>query len=641
MIVPIFPKLTLIPVSIFWVFKRIRSIPVTTKDNLGKLPHWDLDSIFPGLDSEPFHRAMRELETRLDDLDQFLIEHQIAPAPSTSTDIEAVTNTIEGYLERINASRRVLGPLRLYIWCSADTDTPNDLAQRRSSELDPYIVRVQQQMTQFQSWLGNQSALLPEVLSRSALARAHTLYLQVTTEQSRYLMSDAEESLAAELAPSGMKAWTKLHSKLWSSFKIPFERDDKVEQLPMPEIQNLALFDPDGAVRQRAAEAEMAGWASMREPLAAALNGVIGAKVVLNKRRGRSDALHAALDQARIDRATLDVLLSAIQDSLPSFRQYLKAKAIVLGKEVLPWWDVFAPVGQVDRRYTYSEAKTFITTQFERFSPHLGNYAKRAFELNWIDAEPRAGKEGGAYTHAAPDAGIARIFCNFDGSLAQVFFIAHELGHAFHSHCQAGKTRQQCESPMTLNESASLFCETLVTDQALANASSPQEELAILNTFLGATVLANVVGTTQGYFFEKEVFARRETAELSADELCEVSQRWDVAFGGDGLDPNHLHPYAWAAIPHNFMSHISFYNFPYAFGLLFSLGLYAQYQQRGSAFIPEFEALLASTGEMMPSELAARFGINLRDPGFWQASLGLVEKRIQRFEELCMAQKEQ
>ncbi|MBI5291574.1 MAG: M3 family oligoendopeptidase [Chloroflexi bacterium] len=614
---------------------------MTTTDSLGKLPHWDLDSIFPGLDSVPFHQAMRELVARLDDLDKFLVEQQIAPPPSASTDIDAVTSAIEGYLERINSCRRALGLLRLYVLCSVDTDTSNDLAQRRSSESDPYIVRVQQQMTYFQSWLGKQSALLPEVLSRSKMARAHTLYLQVTAEQSRYLMSDAEESLAAELAPSGMKAWTKLHSKLWSTFKIPLERDGKVEQLPMAEIQNLASLDPDGYVRQRAAEAEVAGWASMREPLAAALNGVIGAKVTLNKRRGRTDALHAALDQARIDRATLDVLLTAIQDSLPSFRQYLKAKAVALGKETLPWWDVYAPMGQVDRRYTFSEAQAFITTQFERFSPQLGKYANRAFELNWIDAEPRAGKAGGAYTRYVPDAGIARILCNFDGSLAQVFFIAHELGHAYHAHCQVGKTRQQCESPMTLNETASLFCETLVTDQALANAASPQEELAILNTFLGTMAFAMVVDMTQCYLFEKEVFERREKAELSADELCEISQRCQVAVFGDGLDPSHLHPYAWTALPHNFMSNISFYNFPYAFGLLFSLGLYAQYQQRGSAFIPEFEALLASTGEVMPSELAARFGIDLSEPGFWKASLGLIEKRIQRFQELCVAPKEQ
>ena len=193
---------------------------------------------------------------------------------------------------------------------------------------------------------------------------------------------------------------------------------------------------------------------------------------------------------------------------------------------------------------------------------------------------------------------------------------------------------------MTLAETASLFCETLVTDKALANAVGPQEELAILDTFLG-TAMMNVVSTYPAYLFEMEVFERREKAELSADDLCELSQRHQAAVYGDAIDSNHHHIYSWAMIPHIFLPNISFYNFPYSFGLLFSLGLYAQYQQRGEAFIPDFEALLAGTGEAMPAELAARFGISLSDPGFWKTSLGLIEKRIQRFQELCSLPKEQ
>jgi oligoendopeptidase F len=184
------------------------------------------------------------------------------------------------------------------------------------------------------------------------------------------------------------------------------------------------------------------------------------------------------------------------------------------------------------------------------------------------------------------------------------------------------------------------FCETLVTDQALVNVANLQEELAILNTFTRSAIL-NIVGTLSAYLFEQEVFKRREQAELSVDELCKISKQSDVEIFGEALDPDYIHPYAWVAIPHSFMPNISFYNFPYAFGLLFSLGLYAQYQQRKSAFVPDFESLLASTGEVMPLELAARFGINLREPVFWQASLGLIEKRIQRFQQLCNMPKEQ
>jgi oligoendopeptidase F len=267
----------------------------------------------------------------------------------------------------------------------------------------------------------------------------------------------------------------------------------------------------------------------------------------------------------------------------------------------------------------------------------LGKVARRAFELHWIDAEPRPGKQGNAYCAYVPGTDIARILCNFDGSLMQVLAMAHELGHAYHRSCQAGKTIQQWQTPITLAESASLFCEMLVTEQALANAADPLEELEILNIFL-STALLNVVDTTQAFAFEKEVYARRAKAELSAGEVCAISEECQAAFFGDGLDANHRHPFTWAAYPHQFLPNVAFYNFPYSFGLLFSLGLYAQSQSQSPTFVAEFESLLAATGDVLPADLAARFGIDLRQPGFWQASVGLIEGHVRRFEELARVQ---
>lgn len=612
---------------------------MTITEGLSKLPHWDLDNIFPGLESESFNQAVSDLCAQVDELDVFLTDHHISDK-SIAQEINAISIAIEGYLERMSAIVQRNFMLRLYVWCILDTDSSNELANRRISELDQYFVRIRLQRTQFQDWIGKQKELLPAVFTSSEIARAHSLYLRETAEQSQYLMSAAEESLAVELALSGINAWSRLHGTIWSKLEIPFEKDSKIENIPMPMIQNIAWYDPDANVRQRAAEAEEKAWATMREPLAAALNGVMGTKITLNKRRGRRDTLHAALDQARVDQDILDALQGSIQVALPSMRQYLKTKAIALGKNKLPWWDFYAPIGQADRKLTFTEAQSFIVEQFERFSPKLGAFAANAFKQGWIDAEPRAGKQGGAYCNGVPGTGISRILCNFDGSLTEVFTIAHELGHAFHNHCQIGKTPQQCETPMTLAESASLFCETLVTDQALAKATNPMEELAILNAFL-VTVMMNIVWPLSNYFFEKEAFERRKQAELTASEICDISMKSNVEAYGDAVDSDHLHPYSWASIPHSFIADVSFYNFPYEFGMLFSLGLYAQYQQRGAAFIPDFEALLASTGEATPLELAARFGINLRERSFWLASLGLIEKRIQRFQELCSAQNKQ
>jgi oligoendopeptidase F len=227
----------------------------------------------------------------------------------------------------------------------------------------------------------------------------------------------------------------------------------------------------------------------------------------------------------------------------------------------------------------------------------------------------------------------SRILCNFDGSLDQVFTLAHELGHAYHNECKIGRTMLQRITPMTLAETASIFCETIVTDAMLAEASSALEELSILETFLtGATQV--IVDISSRYLFEKEVFERREKAELSAEDFCDAMVRAQEMTYGDGLDGQYLHPYMWAWKPHYYRPGLSFYNFPYAFGLLFGLGLYAVYQDRGRDFLPAYDALLTDTGASTVAELASRFDIDIRNPIFWRKSLELIEQRIDRYLEL-------
>ena len=596
------------------------------------LPHWDLSNVYPGLESEAFSAGVRDLNSQLDALDAYLSAHQIAAGAAAPADAMALAEIIGGYLDRMNAALRLNRTLYGYVYAFVTTDSYNTTAQRLLSELDVLEVRRYQQNLRFQSWIGRIADSLPAVLEIDGPAREHAFYLQELAEQSQYLMSEVEESLAAELSLSGAKAWEKLQGTVCSQVIVPFERNGRLEKLPITALQNLR-YDPDGEVRRRAYEAELAAWESMREPLAAAMNGVKGTVATLNRRRGRIDALHAALDQSRIDRATLEAMLGVMQDSFPVFRQYLKAKAARLGKQALPWWDLFAPVGQVERRFTFPEARDFIVGQFGIFAGRLSNFARRAFDERWIDAEPRQGKRGGAFCMGLPGVEESRVLCNFDGSLDQVFTLAHELGHAYHNECRVGKTMLQRVTPMTLAETASIFCETIVTDALLASASSVDEELAILETFLvGATQV--IVDITSRYLFEKEVFEQREEAELAADDFCETMLRMQRATYGDGLDEQHLHPYMWAWKPHYYRATLSFYNYPYAFGLLFGLGLYAIYQERGDAFLPEYDALLASTGEGTAADLAARFGIDIRQPDFWKSSLQVIEARVRRYLEL-------
>jgi len=365
------------------------------------------------------------------------------------------------------------------------------------------------------------------------------------------------------------------------------------------------------------------------------MNGVKGEVITLNKRRGREDALHSALDAARIDRKTLEAMLEAMQDSFPMFRKYFHHKAKLVGKDKLAWWDLFAPVGSAGKTITYKEARDFILKNFANFSPELAAFAKRAFDNNWIDAEMRDGKRPGGYCTEIQQKEESRIFVNFDGSQDQIATIAHELGHAFHNECafQFDKTYLQQDTPMTLAETASTFCETIVTEALLAQTSDPQEELAILEGQLnGASQV--IVDIYSRFLFEKEVFERREKSELSSDDLCDIMERAQKASYGDGLDERYLQKFMWTWKSHYYSVGLSFYNFPYAFGLLFGTGLYAIFQERGEAFVQDYKQLLASTGEATAADLADRFGIDIRTKKFWADSLAIIGKRVDRYCEL-------
>jgi pepF/M3 family oligoendopeptidase len=413
---------------------------------------------------------------------------------------------------------------------------------------------------------------------------------------------------------------------------VNFELDGKLQKIPITALQNLS-HHPNPEVRRRAYEAEMAAWESVREPLAAALNGVKGSRIIIDKKRGRTDSLHASLDTSRIDREALDTLLSVMQESFPTFRRYLKAKAKRLGGERLAWWDLFAPVGKNERRYTWTEAKKFILTQFQGFDERLAKLAQRAFEHRWIDAEPRNGKRGGAFCMDVPGVDESRILCNFDGSLDQVSTVAHELGHAFHNECLVGKTMLQTGTPMTLAETASIMNETIISNAAIVQAATSEEELAILETSLSSSSQV-IVDITSRFLFEKEVFERRASSELSADDFCEIMLNSQKTTYGDGLDERYMNKYMWAWKVHYYIPSFSYYNYPYAFGLLFGTGLYSLYRERGPTFVNDYEALLSSTGEATPAELADRFGIDIHKPEFWRDSIDVVAERIDRYAKL-------
>jgi pepF/M3 family oligoendopeptidase len=602
------------------------------------LPRWDMTPIFPGLDSPEFDQAFADVVERIDTLAAFFDAEHIGSqgqAAETTTSKEQMTRALESALERLNATIQAYRTLSAYISAFVTTNTRNALAQARYSELQVQSARLAQLTTRFTAWVGTLD--VEALIARSQTAGEHAFWLRKAKTSAAHLMSPAEEALYAELNLPGGAAWGKLHGNVTSQLSVPIEMEGETRETAMSVLRALA-FEADRDTRRRAYEAELTGWEHVSVPLAAALNSVKGQVNMVTARRGWATALDAALFDAHIDQATLDAMLGAAREYFPVFHRYLNAKAYTLGMPRLAWYDLVAPVAEGTRAWSYEEANQFIVERFATFTPRLSAFAARAFRENWIDAEPRPGKQDGAYCMWV-QRDESRVFANYKPAFGGMSTLAHELGHGYHNMLLASRTMLQRDTPMTLAETASIFCETIVRNAALAEAvrdGDTKSQIEILEASLQGSCQV-VVDITSRFLLEQGVFEKRRERELSVEELNALMLDAQRQTYGDSLDPDALHPYMWAMKPHYYSAGRSYYNFPYMFGLLFGLGLYARYQQDGAGFTARYDDLLASTGLDDAATLAQRFGIDIRDGAFWRASLDLIRADVARFEELVSA----
>ncbi len=591
------------------------------------LPRWDMSVVFPGLESPEFAEGFREVETGIASLDDCV--RGILQSDVSSTDL---VNAITPVIERYNSVLAAVQTMAAYINAFVTTNSRDTLAQARQSEFQQLTTRLYKLGTRITAWIGR--ADIETLIQESAVAGEHDYWLRHAKVVAAHLMSPAEEALAADLNVTGGSAWGRLHGNVSSQLVIPVELEGKTEELPMSVVRTLA-FDPNRNVRRSAYEAELAGWQRVAVPLAAALNSIKGEVNVLAARHGWESPLDAALFDAAIDRETLEAMMTAADEAMPQFRRYLKAKARMLNVPVLAWYDLFAPVQASSHSWHWVDAERFIVEQFGAYSERLSDFARRAFDQHWIDAEPRDGKRDGAYCMALR-ADESRVFANFKESFDGMSTLAHELGHGYHNLNLARRTMLQRATPMTLAETASIFCETIVAQAALARADEAEQVEILEATLQGSCQV--VVDISSRFRFEQFVFESRLRRELSVEELGLAMLSAQREAYGDGLDPEVLHPYMWAMKPHYYSTGRSFYNFPYMFGLLFGLGLYSRYQADPEGFKAGYDDLLSRTGMADAATLAAEFGIETRTPAFWQSSFQVIADQVDRFEAMAPAQ---
>ena len=470
---------------------------------------------------------------------------------------------------------------------------------------------------------------IDKIIENNQLLREHSYRLLNIVKNSKHLLSDAEESLFAEMDISGASAWSDLQSSLTSSLKVDYKGD----KITLSGVRNLA-YDPDATVRREAFEAELAAYPQIETATAFALNSIKLQVIGEAARRGYASPLAKALDNSAMKQETLDALLTAMQEYMPAFRRYLRAKAHALGHEGgLPWYDLFAPMGKSDKKYTTEDARDYLLGIFGKFDTELHDMVKEAFENSWIDFFPREGKVGGAFDCAVHCAGQSRVLTNFDGSFSDIVTLAHELGHSFHDRQVYKNSPLNRDYSMPVAETASTFNETLVMNTAIAECTDRDTKLALIESqLMDATQV--IVDIYSRYLFEASVFAARPTEFLSADRMCQLMLDAQRQAYGDGLDENTLHPYMWLCKGHYYSGGLSFYNYPYAFGALFARGIYAKYLEEGKPFVETYKKMLRATGTSTVEDAALVCGIDLTDVNFWRSGLESMKEQIDEFCEL-------
>lgn len=581
---------------------------------------WDLSPLYKGFDDPQFIADMAALE------------QEVATLGSLASALKKDGATEAAQLAAVVRSQERIEELGFRLFAYAElrsaTNTSDNDAVDAMGKVQKVFSDCSGADAVVKTFIGSLDDL-DALIASDPFLQEYSFILHEQKAQSKYALDEKVEQALAKMNLSGGAAWENLQSYLTSTV----EADYRGEKLGLSAVRNLA-YDADPAVRKDAYDAEIACYDKVKDGVCFALNNL---KLQVNTEcelRKADSPLDMTLRQSRMKRSTLEAMITAIEEKLPMFWKYLRAKAKALGYEGgLKWWDMFAPMGENTATYTVEEAKTYLIDHFKGFAPDIAALMERAFDEAWIDFYPHSGKVGGAFCENLPMIKQSRVLTNFDGAFGDIVTLAHELGHAYHG------SQIETHRPLNLNysmpvaETASTFNETVIMAAALDEATDPKVELGLLESQLQDTtqIMCDIMSR---YWFETAAFKKTEDGFAFPDELCRMMHEAQLRAYGDGIDPDTLHPYMWLCKSHYYSSSLSFYNFPYAFGGLFAAGLYAKYLEEGESFLPKYRALLHATTVSTVEDIAKMADIDLSDVGFWRSSLGIFERRIERFLEL-------
>lgn len=623
------------------------------------IPDWDLGSIYPDINSEKYKSDLAKLTEGIKTLKAL---NDQAENPDQKNHLN-----IQNWIADFFKADDILGPLAntlaAYSYSIYSVDTTSKSLLDNLNQVESLTDQYEIQLNRFSHTVSKNRGILSEFYANFPQYRKYEFSINEMLEDDIHTLSPELEGIIAKLQQTGGRAWDRLHEQLISNLKDP-----ETGKL-FNELRNDA-YSPDARLRKESWQKEIALLKQNEIAFAASLNNLKGETLSLLEERSWNCAIDRALSSSRMKKETLDALIAAIEESLPQWRKYLKAKAEYLKnhnatastncvkEKGLAFYDLFAPLdgntntaGQTEtgcntntsdstnnraaseesllsKNWTFEEARDYIIKEFTSFSPVMGDFAKNAFDKNWIDARVHPGKVGGAYCQDFYVQKESRVLSNFTGAFSDIITLAHELGHAFHFFCIKDKDYRNANYPMTLAETASTFAETIVKQDILKTASK-EDRIKILELDLQDTcqVLVDILCR---FYFERSVFEERQNGELTSEDFCRLMADAQERSYGDGLSAER-HEYMWAVKSHYYSVDLDFYNFPYAFGQLFAAGLYSRYKKEGKAFVDIYCNLLSDTGSMSCEDLCFKAGFDITKKDFWKSGIDFYINEIQQF----------
>ncbi len=589
-------------------------------------PDWDMTPYFDSFEGDAYLAFRGALH---DDLDRLAREIEGLDALTGS---EARWAAALVGVEDANARLNHLGG---YLGCLSAADSRDERVAAEDAALAVAQAKLRKILVGVRAALGEAPDAAFDALLALPEVAAVAHYLRRLRERARFAMDPERESLAADLDTTGLSAWGRLYSRVSGKLEFDLEVPGQApRRLPVSMARSL-FEDPDPGVRRAAFQGANRAWESQADVMASCLNAISGTRLLLYERRGVEHFLDPALFDASITRRTLDTLLGVVRERAELPRAMLRRKAGLLGLDALGFQDQTAPLPFDDvPPIPYEVARGRVQSAFADFHPDLAAFAGRAFEGRWIDWSARPGKQQGGFCSSSPVIGQSRIFLTYQQTLGDLAVLAHELGHAFHSHVMRDMRPWARRYPMTLAETASTFAEQLIVDAVLGDPeASPQDRATLLDARMqdAAAYLLNI---PMRFHFEERLYQERAAGELSVTRLCELMLDAQRTWYGDALADDQLDPWFWASKLHFYIAGLSFYNFPYTFGYLFSLGIVARAREAGPGFVTQYVDLLRRTGSDSAEGVAREaLGVDLEAPDFWHASIDAIEAESHQFTE--------